>query len=240
MGAVPSYLSVPVPRSPVLGVLALALAFLLSSVCKLTQQRLRRSCNREGKTSTKKVTFGSLRPVTPPRPQPFFSAALHCFSSSTVTSLSLLHLTPRPNSMERLDKNSRHNQQLRKNPPDPNAGSPHLLWPWLAAYERALQGIVEIIITVIALVNTSESVKQRCSGSQGLFLEGIPVSEALSPLCFTSEDIFSFIWNGVPCSSSTRTRGGRKLSNTLRLLFLEPTSTSTSTTSTTATESSLP
>lgn len=52
--------------------------------------------------------------------------------------------------------------------------------PRLAAHERALQGIVEIIITVIALVNTSEMVMQGRSVSQSLFLEGVPVPDELS------------------------------------------------------------
>lgn len=217
-----SYLAFSVPRSPILGVLALALAFLLSSVCKFTQQRLRRSCT-EKERGKKKDDW------IPPSCDPSgrlksFSTTLHFFSF-TITSLSLLHLllhSAPP--MERLDKipDTTNNWQKSQNP---NAGSPFLLWPWLAAYERALQGIVEIIITVIALVNTSERVMQHCSGSQSLFLEGIPVSEALSPSVLLLKTSFSLICNCMPFSTSISTRGARKLSNILRLLFLEQIST---------------
>lgn len=71
----------------------------------------------------------------------------------------------------------------------------------LAAHERALQGIVEIIITVITLVNTSEMIMQDCSVSQSLFLEGNPFPDAL-PLCFTLTGILSFIWNFMPFSTA--------------------------------------
>lgn len=59
-----------------------------------------------------------------------------------------------------------------------DVGRPSLSLQRLAAYERASQGIVEIIITVIALVNTSEMVTQDRSVSQSLFLEGVPVPDA--------------------------------------------------------------
>lgn len=52
-----SYLPFSVPRSPILRILALALTFLLSSVCKFAQQRLRGGC-RERKTKVKDILEG--------------------------------------------------------------------------------------------------------------------------------------------------------------------------------------
>lgn len=75
--------------------------------------------------------------------------------------------------------NPRNNRQLTKSP-NAAAGCP-LPKSSLAAHERALQGIVEIIITVIALVNTSEIVMHKDSyAGQSLFLEGISVPDALA------------------------------------------------------------
>lgn len=95
-----SYLALSVPRSPILGVLALALAFLLSSVCKFTQQRLRRSCTERERKQNDVWIPPSCDPSERFKP---FSTTLHFFSA-TITSLSLhllLHSAP---PTERLDK----------------------------------------------------------------------------------------------------------------------------------------
>lgn len=52
-----SYLPFSVPWSPILRILALALTFLLPSVCKFAQQRLRGGC-RERKTKVKDILEG--------------------------------------------------------------------------------------------------------------------------------------------------------------------------------------
>lgn len=81
-----SYLAFSVPWSPILRVLALALAFLLSSICKFAQQRLRGSCTEREKepNSVRKPTS-----CDPSEGQKPFWTALHFFSSDT-TSLLLL------------------------------------------------------------------------------------------------------------------------------------------------------
>lgn len=111
-----------------------------------------------------KIMLGGLQPVTPLKHRSPFE--LCPISLLLPLHLCLSLLPPLCPPMELLDKfpDRRGWQAL---PPQPR----------LAAHERALQGIVEIIITVIALVNTSEMVMQDRSVSQSLFLEGVPVSD---------------------------------------------------------------
>lgn len=88
-----------------------------------------------------------------------------------VTSTSNAYISPKRS----IPRHLHPHQQSRKEPPPPKKKNPAacrlpLAGAALAFNERAWQGIVEIIITVIALVNTSEMARQGCSVSQSLLL----------------------------------------------------------------------
>lgn len=81
---VTSYLAFSVPRPSILRVLALALAFLLPSVGKFAQQRLRGSCReRKGQNHVSRSALCDLLE----RKKPFWTVSF--VSSSTIASLSL-------------------------------------------------------------------------------------------------------------------------------------------------------
>lgn len=161
---VTSYLAFSVPRPSILRVLALALAFLLPSVGKFAQQRLRGSCReRKGQNHVSRSALCDLSKKK--------EALLNC-----VLCLFFYHYISFSLSSPSL--RSAFLWSSYTNSQSGDVGRPSLSLQRLAAYERALQGIVEIIITVIALVNTSEMVTQDRSVSQSLFLEGVPVPDA--------------------------------------------------------------
>lgn len=168
---VTSYLAFSVPRPSILRVLALALAFLLPSVGKFAQQRLRGSCReRKGQNHVSRSALCDLSKTK----EALLNCVLclffyHCISFS-LSSLSFSLSSP--------SLRSAFLWSSYTNSQSGDVGRPSLSLQRLAAYERALQGIVEIIITVIALVNTSEMVTQDRSVSQSLFLEGVPVPDA--------------------------------------------------------------
>lgn len=168
---VTSYLAFSVPRPSILRVLALALAFLLPSVGKFAQQRLRGSCReRKGQNHVSRSALCDLSKTK----EALLNCVLclffyHCISFS-LSSLSFSLSSP--------SLCSAFLWSSYTNSQSGDVGRPSLSLQRLAAYERALQGIVEIIITVIALVNTSEMVTQDRSVSQSLFLEGVPVPDA--------------------------------------------------------------
>lgn len=66
----PSYLAISVPRPPVLRVLALALAFLLTSIGKFAQQRLRGSCRERSRRQSlvRRIIGGSCNPSEGQKP----------------------------------------------------------------------------------------------------------------------------------------------------------------------------
>lgn len=82
---VTSHLAFSVPRPPVLRVLALALAFLLPSVGKFAQQRLRGGCRED------KIMLEGLYPVTPQEDRSPFE---QCSTSSLLPSHLCLSLLP--------------------------------------------------------------------------------------------------------------------------------------------------
>ena len=181
------YLAFSVPRPPVLRVLALALAFLLPSVCKFAQQRLRGSCREREREDT--ITLGGLHRVTPCKDRSPFEPC--CTSPLLPWLLSPPFSLPSYGAPRQIPRPT-----MLAGPPFPR--------PRLAAHERALQGIVEIIITVIALVNTSEMVMQDRSVSQSLFLEGVPVPDELSLRVLLSQP-FSLLFE-ILCLFPIRSR----------------------------------